>query len=126
MLGISHECDVIEELWAVADACTQLPLRTARDFLELQGPLPRHFSTRRSFHRFYLRSKAALIQGDRIYGVYTTDISRQGIGILSPRQLMPREKWTLKLANGGAYELRVKRYRRESEGCFACGARFTR
>ena len=125
MLGISHEKGVIEELWQAADACTKLPILTARYFFEPKGPMSSHFSSRRSFHRFYLRGKAVLIQSERTYGVYTTDISRQGIGFLSPRQLMPKEKWTLKLPNGAEYQLQVKRCRRESENCFACGGRFT-
>jgi len=127
MLGIRHEIDVIAALWRGADACTELPPPlTARSFFELKGPMPLQFGSRRSYHRFYLRSKAILIQGSRRYGVYTTDISRQGIGILSPQQLMPNEKWTLKLTNGGEYALRVQRCRQESENCFTCGARFTR
>ena len=125
MLGLSHEKCVIDELWQAADAHTQLPLRTATNFFEPKGPMPIHFSSRRSFHRYYLRSKAILVQGARIYGVYTTDVSRQGFGFLSPRQLMPKEKWTLKLPNGAEYVLQIKRCRRESENCFACGGGFT-
>ena len=65
-----------------------------------------------------------MIQGDKVYAAYTTDVSRQGVGFLSPRQLMPKEKWTLKLPNGAEYELLVTRCHLESENCFACGGRF--
>jgi len=125
MLGLSHEESVIEAMWLAADACTKLPPPTARYFFELKGPMPSHYDNRRSFHRYYLRGKAILVQGDRVYGVYTTDVSRQGIGFLSPRQLMPKEQWTLKLPNGVAYLLQVKCCRRECDNCFSCGGRFT-
>ena len=126
MLDLSHAESVSESQWQAADAHTKLPLRTARYFCEYKGPMPQHAGSRRSFQRFYVRAKAVLIHGERSYGIYTTDISRQGIGFLTPRQLLPDEKCTLTLPNGAAHELQIKRCRRESDDCFACGARFTR
>ncbi len=130
MLGVSDEKGVdqkaiVEELWQKAEARVKLPMLTAKYFFEPKGPMPNHYSSRRSFHRYYMRSKAVLIQGDRVYGAFTTDVSRRGLGFLSPRQLMPKEKWTLKLPNGAEYEIAITRCRRESENCFACGGRFT-
>ncbi|MGD9636822.1 MAG: PilZ domain-containing protein [Pirellulales bacterium] len=125
MLDIGHEKSIIEELWLAAEARVKLPMLTAKYFFEPKGAMPNHFSNRRSFHRFYLRSKAILTQGDRILGAYTTDVSRQGIGFLSPVQLMPKGKWKLRLPTGAEYELRVTRCRRESENCYACGGRFS-
>ena len=125
MLGVSHEKSVVEELWRKAKVRVKLPMLTAKYFFEPKGPMPNHYSSRRSFHRYYMRSKAVLIQGDKVYATYTTDVSRQGVGFLSPRQLMPKEKWTLKLPNGAEYELLVTRCQRESEHCFACGGKFT-
>jgi len=124
MLDISNEKDVAEELWAAAKIRVKLPMFTAKYFFEPKGPMPSHHSSRRSFHRYYMRSKAVLIQMTTIYGAYTTDVSRQGIGFLSPRQLMPKSKWTLKLPGGAEYELVVTRCHRESDNCFACGGRF--
>lgn len=124
MLGLSHEERIVEEMWQAAADRAKLPLPMARHFFEPKGPMPTHFDSRRSFHRYYLRSKAVLIQNDRIYGVYTTDVSRQGIGFLSPRQLLPKQRCTLKLPNGTEFHVQIKRCRRECEGCFACGGCF--
>jgi len=130
MLGISDEKGVdkkglVEELWNSAKIRVKLPMLTAKYFFEPKGAMPNHYSSRRSFHRYYMRSKAVLIQGDKVYAAYTTDVSRQGVGFLSPKQLMPKEKWTLKLPNGAEYELLVTRCHLESDHCFACGGRFT-
>jgi hypothetical protein len=124
MLDVSDENDVAEELWAAAKIRVKLPALTAKYFFEPKGPMSNHHSSRRSFHRYYMRSKAVLIQGEVIYGAYTTDISRQGIGFLSPQPLLPKSKWTLKLPGGGEYELLVTRCHRESDNCFTCGGRF--
>lgn len=124
MLDVSDEKRVVEELWAAAKIRVKLPMLTAKYFFEPKGPMPCHTNSRRSFHRFYMRSKAVLIQDTTIYGGYTTDVSRQGIGFLSPRELMPKSKWTLKLPGGAEYELIVTRCRRENDNCFACGGRF--
>ena len=129
MLDLSYEKGVdekgrVEELWQTAKIRVKLPMLTSRYFFEPKGPMPNHYSSRRSFHRYYMRSKAVLIQGDKVYAAYTTDVSRQGVGFLSPRQLMPKERWTLKLPNGSEYELIVTRCRLESDCCFACGGRF--
>jgi PilZ domain len=121
---VAEEKRVVEELWAAAKVRVKLPMLTAKYFFEPKGPMPSHTSSRRSFHRFYMRSKAVLLQDTTIYGAYTTDVSRQGIGFLSPRQLMPKSKWTLKLPGGNEYELIVTRCRRESDNCYACGGRF--
>jgi PilZ domain len=129
MLDISHEKSVVEkdrveELWQQAKIRVKLPMLTSKYFFEPKGPMPNHYSSRRSFHRYFMRSKAVLIQGDKVYAAYTTDVSRQGVGFLSPKQLMPKEKWTVKLPNGSEYELIVTRCHLESESCFACGGRF--
>jgi hypothetical protein len=125
MLGVSDETDVVESLWNSAQTRVQLPSLTAQHFFEATGPMPNHHGSQRSFHRFLMRSKAVLIQGDKVYAAYTTDVSRQGIGFLSPKQLMPKERWTLRLPGGAEYNVQVTRCRLESEHCFACGGRFT-
>lgn len=127
MLGVSNEngIEIFDELWRKATIRVKLPMLTAKYFFEPKGAMPNHYSSRRSFHRYYMRSKAVLVCGNTVYGAYTTDVSRQGIGFLSPRQLMPKEKWKLRLPNGAEYELLVARCRRESEHCYACGGKFT-
>jgi len=79
---------------------------------------------RRQYHRYYLRSKALLKRGDTTIGGYTKDISRQGVCLLSPLQLLPKERVKLTLPNGAAYSLQVVRCRRVFDNCFECGTRF--
>lgn len=121
---LAEETRIVEELWAAAKIRVELPLRMAQNFFNSHGPMSSQSNSRRSFHRFYLRSKAVLIQDTTIYGGYTTDVSRQGFGFLSPQELQLKSKWTIKLPNGSEYLLMVTRCRRVSDHCFVCGGRF--
>lgn len=125
MLGLSDEVRVVVELWTTTDAKLELTDEEAETFFEPSGPAPSYFDDRRGFHRFYLRSKGILKRGDATLGVYTTDISRQGIGFLSPWQLLPKERLSLLMPNGTEYEFRISRCLRLRTGCYACGGLFT-
>ena len=86
--------------------------------------MPSLNDSKRSYHRFYLRGRAIVKHKDMLLGAYTKDVSRQGIGFLSPVQLMPMEQIGVQLPNGAEYSLEVTRCRRVDEGCFDCGAKF--
>lgn len=125
MLGLSAQANVISSAWEAADERTAMPPSAMGSFFAAMGATPSCAVSRRSFHRYYMRSKALLIQGERVYAVYTTDVSRHGVGFLAPRQLLPHERWTLQMFSGAKYEVLIKRCRRQSNQCFACGGRFT-
>ena len=124
MLDLSDERDVIADAWEAAVARTELPRSVARRFFEPKGPMRGHFDNRRTYHRFYLRGKAVLMRGETTLGIYTKDISRQGICFLAPVQLLPKERVKLRMPNGSEYELVIARCRREEDNCFECGTRF--
>lgn len=124
MLAGSTHRNLMSEDWEAAVDCVQLPESMRDDFLEKRGPMPMHFENKRSFHRYYMRGKAILNRGEANFGVYTKDVSRQGIGLLSPVQLLPLEKIRLELADGSVLNLEVSRCRRLEKGCFDCGTRF--
>jgi hypothetical protein len=125
VLVIRDEERLIEGAWESAQVQTQLPAAMAKSFFAHSGPMRGHFDNRRSFHRYYLRDKALLTRGESLLGVYTKDVSRQGICLLSPLQLFPKERVELWLPNGSIYQLQVVRCRRECDHCFDCGTRFT-
>lgn len=124
MLDICDERSVIEDAWNSAEAKTVLPPALAKRFFEPTGPMRGHFDNRRMFHRFYLRGKAILIHGDAVLAVYTKDISRQGICILSPVQLFPKQRARIRMPNGADYLLEVARCQRIDDHCFECGTKF--
>jgi hypothetical protein len=124
MLDLSDERELIESAWETAAARAELPPSVARRFFEPKGPMRGHFDNRRTFHRYYLRGKAILARRDTTLGIYTKDISRQGICFLSPVQLFPKERVKLRMPNGTQYELEIARCRREEDNCFECGTRF--
>jgi hypothetical protein len=65
-----------------------------------------------------------LTRKDAVVGGYTKDVSRQGIGFLSPVQLMPLEQIEVHLPNGARYRLEVARCQRIEAFCYDCGAKF--
>jgi hypothetical protein len=125
MLGVCNEMRLMEKLWEAAEATLQLPEPEAKYFFEFKGPMPSgHFDNRRSYHRFYLRDKAIVTRKRSTLGVFTTDISRQGIGFLSPVQMLPKERVQLLLTSGTEYYLLLTRCRRRTDNLFECGGRF--
>jgi CBS domain-containing protein len=73
--------------WVAPDRTTQLPI-PEDEFLAQQGPMPTTHQSRRSFHRFYFRGKGVLQWRGETLGIYSTDLSRKGMGLLARLQLL--------------------------------------
>jgi hypothetical protein len=124
MLDVGHEQCVIDDLWASASPKAHMPMLMGKSFFDQRGPMPTLNDSKRSYHRFYLRSRAIVKHKDKLLGAYTKDVSRQGIGFLSPVQMMPMEHIDVQLPNGASYNLEITRCRRVEESCYDCGAKF--
>jgi PilZ domain len=125
MLAASPSESTIEEAWASAHMTVQLPASLRPSFFNKIGPMPvHHDDNKRGFHRHYMRGKAVLKRGETTFGTLTKDVSRKGIGLLSPVQLLPMERVDLTLPNGSTLHLEVTRCRRVEKNCFDCGAKF--
>ena len=112
-----------EQEWDAVALKTDLP-EDFESFRAARGPAPLAFDTRRAYRRFFLRNKAILETGDVSLAIYTKDVSRQGIGVLTPVQLLPKTKVRLRLPAGDIYQLEIARCRRIAAGCYECGTRF--
>jgi hypothetical protein len=123
MLATGHEHDLISSSWNTCDRKAKLPAELALRFFQPHGATPLHYDSQRSFHRYFLRGKAVLTRGDERLGSFTKDVSRQGVGFLSPVQLMPLERVKLRFPSA-ELTLEVARCRRVADGCFECGAKF--
>jgi hypothetical protein len=124
MLDLGHDLGVNAEMWETVERKAKLPERLRRDFFDPTGPTSISHECKRSFHRFYLRAAAIVRRESTLLGGYTLDVSRQGIGFLSPVQLFPLERVELQLPSGASYRLEIARCRRIDRDCFACGGRF--
>jgi hypothetical protein len=122
MLDIAHDKQLIDELWESAATKVQLS-DSLRQFMEQQGAMPVFHDNRRAYHRYFMRGKAVVLRGDATLAAYTKDVSRQGIGFLSPVQLLPKERVRLRVPKA-QLSLEIARCRRVDQGCFECGARF--
>ena len=71
-----------------------------------------------------MRGKAVLKRDEARLGVYTKDLSRQGLCFLSPVQLFPLERVTIEMPNEAEYHLELTRCRRIAESCYECGTKF--
>jgi hypothetical protein len=123
MLEQCHEPGVTCAAWESAELRAELPADES-DFFARRGPLPVHPESRRAYPRFYLRGKAVLDHAGAALGVYTVDVSRQGIRFYSPVQLLPKDRPLLILASGKELRLEIVRCRRRDERCYDCGATF--
>lgn len=123
MLDCSHEPSLTELSWEKTKQTTRLP-ETYSDFFDRHGPVRPKEGCRRGYLRFYLRGPAIVDHGGVQLGVYTTDASRQGIGFLSPVQLLPKEQCCIRLSNTKGFHIEVVRCRRIDERCYECGATF--
>ena len=123
MLDLSHEQDGKCVTWETVDATARLPEHMT-DFFEKKGPLPARVGCRRAVPRIYLRGKAILQLDDRYLGVYTVDASRRGIRFISPVQLLPKLRVSLRIPYVKEFQVEIKRCRRFDECCFDCGAVF--
>ena len=113
----------IDEIWRVAWPKAHLP-ETATDFFDQSGPANLVFQSQRRFHRFYARGKAVLDRGGTHLGVFTKDVSRDGLGFLSPVELARHERLELHIEGAPQRLIEVTRCRRVAERCYDCGANF--
>ena len=123
MLEIDHGQKLMDDLWLATAAKVDLPESLKTELCGAQGLTPVFHDNRRSYHRYYMRGKAVLKRGPAMLGVFTKDLSRQGVAFLSPLALLPKERVTLRVPVR-ELSLEVTRCRRLSQNCFECGARF--
>jgi|SRR5688572_7404918 hypothetical protein len=124
MLEPRNDPKLIARLWETTQPKVRLPEQLSDAFFDPQGPMPVHQDNRRGYHRYFMRAKAILKRNGIMLGSYTKDVSRQGVGFLSPVPLLPLQRVQLHLLNGTELHLEVARCRRVDNCCFDCGARF--
>jgi len=124
MLEPRYDPKLIARLWETTEPKVRLPEKLGSEFFNPAGPMPVHQDSRRGYHRYFMRGKAILKRNGVMLGSYTKDVSRQGVGFLSPVPLLPLQRVQLHLINGTELKLEVARCRRVDQNCFDCGARF--
>ena len=123
MLGVRDATELANDPWTGILLKAALP-SSPEVFFDRSGPMAVKPDSRRAYHRFFLRAQAVLRGREEDYGVYVKDISRVGLGFLSPRQLLPRQRVRLDLSEGKTFELQITRCRRIREQCYECGGLF--
>lgn len=110
-------------MWKCVDIVAQLPI-PHREFFRRSGATPASQFGRRSFHRFHCPGEAVLTWREMTLGVYTVNVSRQGMGLITPVQLFPKDQVVLQLWDGSSCRLEVARCRRLGIESYECGCRF--
>jgi hypothetical protein len=123
MLELHDGQKLTDELWNATTVKVEMSETFNCAFFQPRGPVAVSFDNKRAYHRYYMRGRAVLQRSDSTLGVYTKDISRQGIAFLSPEQLLPKERVTL-CVRSATIKLEVTRCRRLDTNCFECGAKF--
>lgn len=115
--------DVSRSLWPRLAERTQLPCSEA-EFLAVDGTALASGHSRRQYHRYHLRRPAILRGAGDTAAVYSKDVSRMGLGLLTPRQLFPSDEIELLLPDQPWVKLIVRRCRRLQPCCYEVGAEF--
>ncbi len=115
----------LSQRWEVLPTRTKLPFRWEL-FVRQQQASWRFPNCRRRVPRTPMRSIAILVHAEKLYAVYTLDVSRQGIGFMAPLNLFPREKVWMELPGRRVVRLVVSRCKRMNDTCHWCGAEFLR
>ena len=124
MLDVCLEPRLTEESAPIAweDIPSRAAIPSERDgYFNHAGPTRPSFDEKRSLHRFHLRERAVLRVGEDYLAGYSRDVSRSGVGLISPVQLFPLDEVQIWLPHRGRLDLRVVRCRRLAEKCYACG-----
>jgi hypothetical protein len=108
-----------------------MAIEADREFFAKSGQLPTAWNDIRRFPRFYLRGEA-LAHVEPPYGdgkaetlaILTCDVSRSGVGIVSPRQLFPDQRLEIQMPAGPSYRLKTVWCRRIEAGRYAVGCAF--
>jgi len=120
MLAFSFSTELISQVWNSLPEKTQL-LCDHTEFCSLTGATPTFSETRRQHFRIHARGRAILIHGENLYGIYSLDISPNGIGLICPVQLFPCEKVHLRSDKCDTISLKITRCRRLGPKCYECG-----
>jgi hypothetical protein len=121
------------ELIAALPCEIDLPQNWA-DYFMRTGPLPRVQDDARRYPRFYLRTAAALSyrstlpalpRSTKTERVYLKDISRSSVAFLHSKQLFPRERLEMLLADETHWFVSVVRCQRRQERCYEIAALLT-
>jgi hypothetical protein len=119
------DCELtFEEKWQATRTQVQIPDSMRACFFEKCGHMPLSQVNNRQYNRYYLRAKAIMDHRNDKIGCYTTDLSRQGIGLLSPTSLEKSEQVQLHLPQGAQFLVEITRCCQIEDHCFDCGCRF--
>src|SRR5690606_4014590 len=112
--------------WEALEPKPQIP-SNLNDFFKRRGPGGIHADCRRRYARLYLRRPAILQRQDGTrLAAYSIDVSRTGIGLLSPVQMLPGDVCSVRLPETRWIPIQVMRCRRLARQAYVCGAVFER
>jgi hypothetical protein len=121
MLDYGHDTVTFDEKWE------RLPVRAPDPFEggfdAARGNL--YPCEKRRFVRLRCEGRAILDRQSEHFAVYVVDLSRAGVGIISPVQLFPSELVELTTPER-QLPLRIVRCTRLGPDCYHCGCRFQR
>jgi hypothetical protein len=123
MLDLSFSTELITRVWNSLPEKSQLHCDD-EEFFSQSGAATTLFDTRRQYYRIHARGQAILIHGDRLYGIYTIDVSPNGVGLICPVQLFTRERVELRSDKIDKIPLEVCRCRRPGPQSYECGTVF--
>lgn len=118
MLDFKLSTTVSPEIWNALDQCVSDEFFSTT----LAQHSKAEVESRRRFQRITCSGQAIVKHEDKIYGVFTSDVSPMGIGFFNPIQLFPKTQVKLGFEGHDPIFLQISRCRRVEKGCYECGA----
>ena len=122
MLDVDATDELTLEAWEALASRSELPC-DVEEFLAPEGATPPRGDSRRQYHRFHLRERAFMAREGEVHAMYVKDVSRKGVGLILPMQLLPNDRATVTV-RGLRLSIRVRRCRRLGRRCYYCGGEF--
>jgi hypothetical protein len=123
MLDLRDATTLSEQDWERLPSRTELPW-SWHQYASGAGAVSKKLDSTRQYCRIALRSIAIIWQGDGAHAVYTKDVSKSGIGLYSPVQLLPKAAIQLWVPGRSLLKLKVSRCKRIADRCFEVGTLF--
>lgn len=120
MLESKSSGQLIDQLWTKLVDRAEVP-PDEHDFFEAQGVTKTQFDDLRKFPRQYNRQQVIITAAEISTGGYTTDITRDGCGLICCQQLFPQDAIRVLMPTGERTAMTVRWCRRLSDRCYAVG-----
>ena len=123
MLDSVPTIELSAQMWNGLSSRAALPCDEV-EYFAAEGIAGSTSESRRQYVRIHMREIAVLVACDQCHAVYTKDASPKGVGLITPVQFFPQDRFRVLIDEQGVIELELRRCHRIGPHCYECGTTF--